>query len=88
MDRYELCDALLAAGVSPDAFRLTGVHEPVPVSADFWFLRPGTGGPDGGQRWEIGSHERGTDEVRAVLDSEPAACAQLYLALTGRPAPT
>ncbi|GAB2929491.1 hypothetical protein GCM10027280_16260 [Micromonospora polyrhachis] len=87
MDRYQLRDALLAAGVSPDAFRLTGVHEPVPVPADFWFLRLRMGGPKGGQQWEIGSHERGTDEVRALLDSESAACAQLYRTLTGRPTP-
>ena len=88
MNRYELRNVLLASGVSPDAFRLAGAHEPEPVSADFWFLRPQVDGPEGADRWEIGSHERGTDEVRAVFDSEVVACAQFYRALTGRPAPS
>lgn len=82
VDRYELRDALLTAGVPPEAFRIAGVHEPVPVPPDFWFVRPTAVG-----YWEIGPHERGADEVRAVFESEDAACAQVYRALTGRGAP-
>ncbi|GGM43148.1 hypothetical protein GCM10011608_29810 [Micromonospora sonchi] len=81
MNRQEVRDALLAAGLSPDAFELEGVHEHVPVPPDFWFLRRG---PDG---WEIGPYERGHYEVRQVFATEPAACAGLWTALTGRPAP-
>ncbi|MBO4211018.1 hypothetical protein GSF22_34265, partial [Micromonospora echinofusca] len=42
--------------------------------------------PDG-QRWEIGAYERGVHDVRAVFDTEDAACVAFYQALTGRPAP-
>lgn len=80
VDRYQVRDLLLGAGVSPDAFRIVGVHEPRPAPTDFWFLRPG---PEGD--WEVGLHERGVDDVRGDFDSEPAACDLLYRALTGRP---
>ncbi|WP_405114811.1 hypothetical protein OG559_10815 [Micromonospora sp. NBC_01405] len=82
MDRYEVRGALLAAGLSPDAFEIEGVHEHVPVPPDFWFLRRS---PDG--RWEIGLYERGVHDVRQAYDSEQAAAGGLYAALTGRPAP-
>lgn len=82
MDRHEVRGALLAAGLSPEAFEIEGVHEQVPSPPDFWFLRRS---PDG--RWEIGLYERGTRDVRQVYDCEEAAAAGLYAALTGRPAP-
>ncbi|MER7416798.1 hypothetical protein ABT346_08435 [Micromonospora peucetia] len=82
MDRHEVRDALLATGMSPDAFELEGVHEHVPVPPDFWFLRRSPGG-----RWEIGAYERGRYDVRLVFDTEEEACAALWRALTGRPAP-
>ncbi|MFG3422867.1 hypothetical protein ACIBTZ_12645 [Micromonospora sp. NPDC049460] len=44
MDRHEVRSALLATGMSPDAFELEGVHEHVPVPPDFWFLRRSSGG--------------------------------------------
>ncbi|BCJ59243.1 hypothetical protein [Micromonospora endophytica] len=81
MNRHEVRDALLAAGLSPDAFELEGVHEHVPVPPDFWFLRRSTEG------WEIGAYERGHYDVRQVFATEAAACAGLWTALTGRPAP-
>ncbi|SBT50307.1 hypothetical protein [Micromonospora auratinigra] len=83
MDRYEVRAALLAAGQSPDAFALEGVHEHQPVPPDFWFLRRSPGGG-----WEIGSYERGRYEVRMAFGTEAEACAALYTVLTGRPAPT
>ncbi|MEU5939149.1 hypothetical protein ABZ807_08140 [Micromonospora sp. NPDC047548] len=82
MDRHEVRNALLTTGLSPDAFELEGVHEHVPVPPDFWFLRRSSGG-----RWEIGLYERGTRDVRQVFDTEEQACAGLWRALTGRPAP-
>ena len=36
---------------------------------------------------EIGLYERGVHDVRQAYDSEQAAAAGLYAALTGRPAP-
>ncbi|MFG3710746.1 hypothetical protein [Micromonospora sp. NPDC047730] len=81
MDRHEVRSALLATGMSPDAFELEGVHEHVPVPPDFWFLRRSSGG-----RWEIGAYERGRYDVRLVFDTEAEACAGLWRALTGRPA--
>lgn len=81
MDRRELRDRLLAEGTPPAAFQLAGIHEQKPIPTDFWFLRPA---PDG--RWEVGAYERGGYDVRRVLDTEAAACAALYRALTGRPA--
>ncbi|MEH1012062.1 hypothetical protein V6U90_02895 [Micromonospora sp. CPCC 206060] len=83
LDRYRLRVALRSAGVPMAAFCLAEVHEPGPAPTDYWFLRRT---PDG-QRWEIGSYERGVHDVRGVFDTEPAACAALYQALTGRPAP-
>ncbi|MEO3775683.1 hypothetical protein ABGB16_02295 [Micromonospora sp. B11E3] len=83
MDRYEVRGALLAAGLSPDAFEIEDVHEHVPVPPDFWFLRHSPGG-----RWEIGLYERGVHDVRQVFDSEEAAADGLWTALTGRPAPS
>jgi hypothetical protein len=83
VDRYEVRDALLEAGVSPDAFWLQDVDEHVSVPTDFWFLRRSADG-----RWEVGPYERGVYEVRHVYDSEEAACAGLYTALTARPAPS
>ncbi|MER6593083.1 hypothetical protein ABT214_14770 [Micromonospora purpureochromogenes] len=83
MDRHEVRNALLATGLSPEAFELEGVHEHVPVPPDFWFLRGASGG-----RWEIGLYERGTRDVRQVFDTEEEACAGLWRALTGRPAPS
>ncbi|MFG2106072.1 hypothetical protein [Micromonospora chersina] len=83
MDRHQVRGALLAAGLSPDAFELEGVHEHVPVPPDFWFLRHAPGGG-----WEIGLYERGVHDVRQRFDTEEDACAGLYHALTGRPAPT
>lgn len=83
MDRYELRDALLEAGVSPDAFWLQDVKEHVSVPTDFWFLRRAADG-----RWAVGSYERGVHEVRRVHDSEEAACAHLYAALVPRPTPS
>ena len=56
-------DALLAAGAPPESFQLAGAHETVPLPTDFWFARPASPG------WEVGSYERGTYEVRAVLPS-------------------
>lgn len=82
MDRYRVRAALLEAGLSPQAFQLEDVHEHVPVPPDFWFLRRSSGGG-----WEIGLYERGVDDVRQVFDSEEAACAGLWTALTARPAP-
>jgi hypothetical protein len=82
MDRHQVRAALLATGLSPDAFELEDVHEHVPVPADFWFLRHAADG-----RWEIGLYERGVHDVRGTFDTEEAACAALYTALTGRPAP-
>lgn len=82
MDRYEVRAALLDAGISPDAFELAEVHEHLPAPPDFWFLRRSAGGG-----WEIGLFERGVHEVRQVFDSEEAACAGLWTALTGRPVP-
>jgi len=79
-DRWELRDALLAAGLPPDSFQLAGVHETVPLPTDFWFLRPSADGT-----WEIGPYERGTYEVREVHVFESAACAGLYRILVGRP---
>ncbi len=81
MDRTDLRAALLAAGVAPGAFRLSGVHEPRPLATDFWFLRRG------GQGWQLGPYERGSYEVREELVSEHAACLRLYQILTGRPVP-
>jgi hypothetical protein len=83
VDRYALRDALLAAGLPAGSFALAGVHEHVPVPPDFWFLRRAANG--GG--WEIGLYERGVHDVRQSFDTEEAACAGLYRALTGRPAP-
>ena len=82
MDRHQVYRALLAAGLSPDAFELEDVHEHVPVPPDFWFLRRSPGGG-----WEIGPYERGTYDVRERFDTEAEACARLYTSLTGRPAP-
>ncbi|GAB3948897.1 hypothetical protein [Micromonospora vulcania] len=82
MDRREVRDALLAAGLSPDAFEVQGVHEHAPVPPDFWFLRRSSG-----TGWEVGAYERGTYDVRQVFDTEQEACALLWRALTGRPAP-
>jgi hypothetical protein len=79
VDRYELRSALLAAGLPPESFQLTDVHEHTPIPTDFWFLRPATGG-----RWEIGAYERGGYEVRETFDTEGAAGARLYEILTGR----
>lgn len=81
MDRRALVAALLAAGLPPESFTVAGVHEHASTPTDFWFLRPAPGGG-----WQVGSFERGRDDVRAVLDSEAAACEQLYRALTGRSA--
>ncbi|WP_089154706.1 hypothetical protein [Micromonospora sp. NBS 11-29] len=82
MDRHQVRAALLAAGLSPDAFALEGVHEQVPVPPDFWFLRRAPGGG-----WEIGLYERGGYDVRQRFGTEEEACAGLWQALTGRPAP-
>ena len=82
MDRHQVRAALLAAGLSPDAFELEGVHEHVPVPPDFWFLRRS---PRGG--WEIGLYERGVYDIRQRFDTEEEASAGLWTALTGRPAP-
>ncbi len=79
MDRYGVRDALFAAGMSPAAFQITGVHEQRPVPPDFCFLRPAPGGG-----WEIGAYERGGYDVRATHPTEAAACAEFYRALTGR----
>ncbi|MEV4479928.1 hypothetical protein AB0K04_12970 [Micromonospora coxensis] len=82
MNRHEVRNALMKAGLSPDAFELEGVHEHVPLPPDFWFLRRSAGGG-----WEIGLYERGTYDVRFGFDTEEEACAGLWRALTGRPAP-
>ncbi|MGC4886131.1 hypothetical protein [Micromonospora sp. NBC_01392] len=82
MDRHQVRAALLAAGLSPDAFALEGVHEHVPVPPDFWFLRRARAGG-----WEIGAYERGTYDVRQRFDTEEEAGDGLWRALTGRPAP-
>ncbi|OKI67848.1 hypothetical protein [Micromonospora sp. CB01531] len=83
MDRHQVRGALLAAGLSPDAFELEDVHEHVPVPPDFWFLRRSPGGG-----WEIGLYERGTYDVRERFDTEEEAGDGLWTALTGRPAPS
>ncbi|ATO15627.1 hypothetical protein CO540_18785 [Micromonospora sp. WMMA2032] len=72
MDRYELRAALLAAGVSPDAFQLADAHEHQPVPPDFWFLRPGDGG------WEIGPYERGRYKLWRRYATEAEASAALF----------
>ncbi|MFI7210460.1 hypothetical protein [Micromonospora maritima] len=82
MDRHQVRAALFAAGLSPDAFELEGVHEHVPVPPDFWFLRRAAA-----EGWEIGLYERGTYDVRQRFATEEEACAGLFRALTGRPAP-
>ncbi|MEH1164717.1 hypothetical protein V6V47_04950 [Micromonospora sp. CPCC 205539] len=82
MDRRELRDALLTAGLSPEAFEVEGVHEHASVPTDFWFLRRSSGGG-----WEVGAYERGRYDVRQVFASEQEAAALLWRALTGRPAP-
>ncbi|MFI7306742.1 hypothetical protein ACIBM8_26290 [Micromonospora aurantiaca] len=80
MDRYELRDALLAAGVSPDAFQLADAHEQQPVPPDFWFLRPGDEG------WEIGPYERGRYKLWRRCPTEAEAVDALHRILVGRPA--
>lgn len=66
-DLAALRDELLAAGLPPGSFQLAGVHETVPRPTDFWFVRPA------GPGWEVGAYERGGWDVRAVVDSVPAA---------------
>ncbi|SCG61813.1 hypothetical protein [Micromonospora coxensis] len=83
MDRHEVRNALMKAGISPDAFELAGVHEHVPLPPDFWFLRRSADG-----RWEIGAYERGVYDVRQTFDTEEDACGGLWHALTGRPVPS
>ncbi|GGM20058.1 MULTISPECIES: hypothetical protein [Micromonospora] len=78
MDRYEVRDALLAAGLSPDAFEIEGVHRPDPLPPDYWFLRRA-----GSEGWAVGVYERGVDDVRLRTPSESTACAFLHRALTG-----
>ncbi len=81
MDRYGVCEALLRAGVSSDAFAVEGVHD-VSIPMDFWFLRRSPKG-----RWEVGAYERGVYDVRYVYDSESEAAARLYTSLTIAPPP-
>ncbi|GAA1414562.1 hypothetical protein ACFQZ4_41065 [Catellatospora coxensis] len=78
-DRHVLVTALLETGQPPESFQVPGVHEHVPIPTDFWFLRPA------GERWEIGSYERGVYDVREILDTEAAACTRFYEVLTGFP---
>ncbi|WP_434742382.1 hypothetical protein [Micromonospora sp. SH-82] len=78
MNRYEVRDALLAAGTPRHAFVIDGVDEPVPPPPDHWFLRRHDSGD-----WEVGAYERGEHDVRLRTPSEADACALLYRALTG-----
>ncbi|MCM6773698.1 hypothetical protein NDR87_09475 [Nocardia sp. CDC159] len=81
MDRRQLTTALLASGVPPESFQITGIHTHEPLPTDFWFLRPSPTG------WEVGTYERGRYEVREHFPTETAAAAWLFRTLTGQAPP-
>ncbi|GGO94935.1 hypothetical protein [Wenjunlia tyrosinilytica] len=82
MDRYELHNALRAAGVGAGRYEIEGLSSgPHPV--DHYFLAER---PDG---WVVGVHERGRREVIKRFPTEDGACRYLYTALTDEgPPPT
>jgi len=75
MDRFQLCRALRAAGVSEAYYEIPGCsHGPHP--ADHYFLEERVG------LWFGGVHERGRREVFEQFMDEDQACRWLYDCLT------
>ena len=85
MDVRALRRRLVEAGVPDGVYEIAGVHEPVPPSPDFVFLRP-TGGRGRSRRWEVGVYERGKHNVGRRFASEDEGCRWLLRLLTGGPA--
>lgn len=83
MDRRALRRRLVAAGVPDGIYEIAGVHEPVPPSPDFVFLRPA--GRGRARRWEVGVYERGIHTVGQRFESEDEGCRWLLDLLTGGP---
>ncbi|MFF3687364.1 hypothetical protein [Streptomyces sp. NPDC002187] len=75
MDRYQLCEALKAAGVPAAYYEIPGCpggHRPT----DRYYLEQREGG------WAVGVHERGRREVLETFVDESLACGWLYDRLT------
>ncbi|MEW2412955.1 hypothetical protein AB0953_04390 [Streptomyces sp. NPDC046866] len=75
MDRFELYEALRAAGV-PEAYYEIPGHPGGPHPVDRYFLEEREGA------WVVGIHERDRREVLERFGDEHAACAWLHARLT------
>ncbi|WP_127361588.1 hypothetical protein [Actinacidiphila soli] len=78
MDRRELCEALVSAGVPDGLYEIPGFHEFELKPVDFMYLR------QEGDAWVVGSFERGLYRTMKRFDSEDAASRFLYKWLTDR----
>jgi hypothetical protein len=86
VDLRALRRALVEAGVPDGVYEIAGVHEPVPPSPDFVFLRRGRGRRRS-KGWESGVYERGVHQVGRRFDTEDEACRYVFRLLTGDPPP-
>ncbi|MFA3842771.1 hypothetical protein [Streptomyces aureus] len=80
MDRYQLCEALRAAGVPDAHYEIPGCpggHPPL----EGYYLAQREG------EWIVGVHERGRREALETFADESRACAWLYERLTDESSP-
>ena len=80
MDRFQLCQALRAAGVPEAYYEIPGCPHG-PHLADRYFLE------ECADLWCVGVHERGSREVFERFTDEDRACRWLYDRLTGEGPP-
>ncbi|GAA1971535.1 hypothetical protein [Catenulispora subtropica] len=80
MDRFQLCEALRAAGIPDMYYEIPGCsHGPYP--ADRYFLEERAG------VWVVGVHERGSKKVLARFAHQDGACQWLFDRLTDQGPP-